>query len=94
MFISLDFLYILIEQRTISPILTMFSFLYAFFLIFISFFSHLQRHSNGCLLEELTTGGDPLGATFFEGCLGLGRIPFLRYYGGVLYPPQGFRCEV
>ena len=72
----------------------MFPSLYAFPFILISFFSHFQRHSNGCLLEELTTGGDLLGATFFESRLGLGRIPFPRYYGGVLYPPQGFRCEV
>ena len=70
------------------------SLLLCLFLILISFLSHFQRHSNGCYWEELTIGSGLLGVTFFKVPLGLGRIPFLRYYEGALYPPQGFRCEV
>ena len=72
----------------------MFPFLYVLFLISHFILFTLSKTFERLLLKELTTGGELLGATFFEGRLGLGRIPFLRYYGDALYPPQGFRCEV
>ena len=82
------------EQRTIS----LYS-CYDFLSLCLSLYSHfilftLSKKFKRLLLEELTTGSGLLRATFFEGLLGLGRIPFLRYYGDALYPPQGFRCEV